>query len=108
MLETELLKIKGKKNEIVFNCDDEYYTQSRFDKLWKDYQTATGLDELTPHIARHGFATICFEAELSIKDVQEILGHAQYSTTSDIYTHLTQKHKSEALQKLNTYFESNY
>ena len=107
-LETELLKIKGEKNEIVFNCDCEYYTQSRFDKLWKDYQTATGLAELTPHIARHGFATICFEANLNIKDVQEILGHAQYSTTSDIYTHLTQKHKTEALNKLNTYFENNY
>ena len=74
----------------------------------KTIRLPQALASLLPHIARHGFATICFEANLNIKDVQEILGHAQYSTTSDIYTHLTQKHKTEALNKLNTYFENNY
>jgi integrase len=47
--------------------------------------------EITPHQLRHAFATLCFEANLPEKTTQGLLGHAQLSTTMDIYTELRNK-----------------
>lgn len=43
---------------------------------------------VTSHIIRHTFATRCFEQDMDPKVVQKIMGHAYYSTTIDIYTHV--------------------
>ena len=48
---------------------------------------------------------MCFNTKTETKDVQDLMGHAQYSTTTDIYTHLTEKHKHNTLEKLNKYNE---
>lgn len=100
----DLLKpIKGKNEDLVFGDEGKLYTNKRFAALWKRYQNATGLNEVTPHVARHGFASMCFDAQIDIKDVQDLMGHAQYSTTSDIYTHISETHKENTLKKLNEY-----
>ena len=46
------------------------------------------LGNVTPQIIRHTFATRCFEHGIDPKVVQQIMGHAHYSTTIDIYTHV--------------------
>lgn len=102
-LAEKLKLLKKKTHELVFSDNGELFTAKRFETYWQHYQDVTGLDEVTPHIARHGFASICFEAELEIKDVQEIMGHAQYSTTSDIYTHISDKRREKSFEKLNTF-----
>ncbi|MEG2660993.1 MAG: hypothetical protein RR978_09815, partial [Oscillospiraceae bacterium] len=49
----------------------------------------------------HGFITVCFDAGIEPKIIQEMAGHAQLSTTMDIYTHLRRHQLETAATKLN-------
>ena len=50
---------------------------------------------LTPHYLRHNYATLLFEAGVEPLIAMKMLGHTDYQTTANIYTHL----KSEILKK---------
>lgn len=46
-------------------------------------------DDMYPHAIRHTFCSRCFENDMNPKVVQALMGHQHYSTTIDIYTHVT-------------------
>ena len=100
-------KRKAKKSDIVF-CDTngKMFTNKRFASCWKKYQEAVSIPGLTPHMLRHGYATMLEKAGVSKFDAQHLLGHANYSTTADVYTHFTQDAYTEAMKKIQIYTQN--
>ena len=58
------------------------------------------------HIFRHTSGSKLYEMGVNIKTISEQLGHSNTSITSNIYVHLDEDKKKEAIKHLNTYFES--
>ena len=55
-------------------------------KVWEPCMAALGMpDDLTPHSARHTFGTKLSKAKVSTEDIQKLIGHADYSTTANVY-----------------------
>jgi len=55
------------------------------------------------HDLRHTHATICLESGMSLKEVQERLGHSSIKTTGDVYAHVTKNMKEKSIKKLEAY-----
>ena len=58
-----------------------------------------GLPNITVHALRHTFCSRCFEKGITPKVVQQLMGHAHYSTTIDIYTHISEEMMGNELEK---------
>ena len=58
------------------------------------------------HSFRHVHCSLLFEADASVKEVQERLGHTDVQTTLNIYTHLSKSAKNETINKFVAYLNS--
>jgi integrase/recombinase XerD len=90
----------GKKEKALFlNARGERLTRQGFWQKLKEYARTAGLsDHVSPHTLRHSFATHMLSGGADLRSVQELLGHANISTTQ-VYTHLTTEHVRHAYDK---------
>lgn len=79
---------------IVRDCNLEI-----IDKSHNSSDEAVLLPHLSNHILRHTFSTRLNENNVNVKVIQAILGHADVSTTMDIYVDTTEDFKNDSMRE---------
>ncbi len=73
-------------------------------RAFKAVLKESGIRDMKFHACRHTYATRLFEAGVSPKTVQVLMGHKKIETTLDIYTHVMPEQTSLAAEKINSLF----
>jgi integrase/recombinase XerD len=94
--EARAVLLKDRPQSALFvNRRGERLTRQGFWLILKGYAKSAGIEaHVTPHTLRHSFATHMLRGGASVRDVQELLGHANVSTTQ-VYTQLADSHLRE-------------
>jgi integrase/recombinase XerD len=93
-------RLVGERDEtaLFVNRRGERLTRQGFWLILKGYAADAGIRRVTPHTLRHSFATHMLRGGMDIHKVQELLGHANISTTQ-VYTQVSREHIREAYEK---------
>jgi integrase/recombinase XerD len=94
-------RLVGERDEtaLFVNRRGERLTRQGFWLILKGYALEAGIrGRVTPHTLRHSFATHMLRGGMDIHKVQELLGHANISTTQ-VYTQVSREHIREAYEK---------
>lgn len=95
-LEKQCKNQQENNQEFLFTGPKGKLTDRNLQKIVRVVSKKAGINkEVSPHTLRHSFATHLLENGVDIRKIQELLGHADLSTTQ-IYTHIS----TEELKKI--------
>lgn len=77
-----------------------YIWPRNFNRAFEAIRKELKINDISPHALRHTFATRLLELGEDMKVIQELLGHSKIGTTADIYTHVVEKLKRTAVDRL--------
>jgi integrase/recombinase XerD len=84
---------------LFVNVSGDRMSRQGFWKLIKQYQKKAGIEkDITPHTLRHSFAAHLLENGADIHSIQEMLGHADLSSTQ-VYSQLVKKQLKDVYNK---------
>lgn len=102
------------------SAEGEMMTETAFKRAWSSYEHYLNIlaggkdatrkhkkvvkfDHITPHMLRHTYATLLYDAGVDVKKAQKNLGHSDVSTTLQIYTHLSDEKEKIADEEYDRY-----
>lgn len=120
-----LWPLRGHPNAYLFvgSRSSAPWSKATAERIWLDMMISVGLVEnregeiwknpdvrcqykavITPHYLRHNYITRCWEAEIDPMITMRIVGHSDYRTTANIYTHLQEEHLLKTKKRLDAVF----
>lgn len=87
------------------NTKGSYTTPSMVEKMMHKAVDGSDMRYISPHGLRHTHCSLLFSAGVSIPEVQDRLGHSDVSTTIDVYNHVYQSDKRQALDRFITFMD---
>jgi integrase/recombinase XerD len=95
----QVLLKENRSDALFLNRLGSRMSRQGFWKILKQQARLAGiLKEISPHKLRHSFATHLIENGADLRIVQELLGHADISTTQ-IYTHISKSHLKKVIEE---------
>lgn len=119
------LRHSQKKEGLICTQTDgkSMMTESSWSRAWNSYlyhlnlqyggKPATGgkgvtwvIDnKITPHMLRHTYATLLYDAGVDVKSAQKYMGHSSVDVTLEIYTHLSRFREEESINALDKHLK---
>lgn len=101
-----MLKYKSNNNHYILTDSEDFKDTRVFEKYLENTLKKCYIRNLNFHTLRHTFATRSIESGMDIKTLSEILGHASYHITLDIYVHSTIDQKRDCINNLVSYLNN--
>jgi integrase len=106
----EAQRIKGgtkwKETGFVFTGPrGDVIAPEKISEVHKEMLERANLPHVRFHDLRHSCATLLLSKGVSMKMIQEILGHANFQTTANVYSHLVEAMRDEATDAMNDIFD---
>lgn len=100
----EFCKDKRFKDFICLDCKGDLINPERLTRAVKSVCKKHKLPDIHFHSLRHSYTSVMVNHGVDMKTTQTLLGHSNFLTTANIYSHLDMKEKRLAVEKVDSVF----